>query len=263
MILADTHCHLMHELYKGKVDSVIERAKKAGVKAIICSGVNVPTNREALALAEKYDIVKCSFGIYPVDALNIKPDATGLSPQEEKFEVDEELKFVKKNKDKIIAIGEAGLEYHWVKEAELHKKMKENFQKVISAAEKIKLPLVVHSRKGEAECIELLESSKVKDVVMHCFSGKKNLVKKGIDLGFNFSIPTNIAKAQQFQIIAEMAPMSQLLTETDGPWLSPVKGEVNEPANVLLTVKEIAKIKGFTPEEVANSIWVNYQRVFG
>lgn len=263
MILVDDHCHLTHELYKNDLDAVLERARKAGVAAIICSGVNAPTNREVLALAKKYaPLVRCSLGIYPVDALNIAPDESGLAKQTEPFDVDAELAFIKKNKEHIAAIGECGLDYHWVKEPELHKKMKENFSKVIALAEEIKKPLVVHTRDAESDAVEMLASSSVKNVVLHCFTGRKSVVKRAIDLGYYFSIPAVIEKLQHFKMIAEMASINQLLSETDGPWLSPVPGR-NEPANVLYTVRNIAKVKGFTEEEVANNIWLNFQKVFG
>ena len=264
MILVDDHCHLTHELYKEELDAVLDRARNAGVKAIVCSGVNVPTNREVLALAKKYaPLVRCSLGIYPVDALDIAPDATGLSRQVEHFNVDDELAFIKKNRDHIAGIGEAGLDYHWVKDPELQKKERENFAKVIALAEEIDKPLIVHTRDAEADCIAMLESSNVKHVVLHCFTGRKHIVKKAVDLGYYFSIPAVIEKLQHFKMVAEMANINQLLSETDGPWLSPVAGKHNEPANVIYTVRNIAKIKGFDEEETANNIWLNFQRVFG
>lgn len=264
MILTDDHCHLTHELFKDQLDAVLERARQAGVKAIICSGVNVPTNREVLALAKKYGpLVRCSLGIYPVDALDIAPDATGLSRQLQHFDVDEELAFIRAHKEEIAAIGEAGLDYHWVKDAVLQKKEKENFAKVIKTAEDLKKPLVVHTRDAESDCLEMLESSTVKNVVLHCFTGRKHLVKKAADLGYYFSVPAVIEKLQHFKMVAEIASINQLLSETDGPWLSPIAGEPNEPKNVIFTVRNIAKVKKFTEEEVANNIWLNFQRVYG
>ncbi len=263
MILVDDHCHLMHADYKNELDEVIERAKKAGVKAIICSGVNSATNRQAMEIAKKYaPLVRCSLGIYPTDALGLGPDESGLE-RDKNFNVDEEIEFIRKNKDSIAAIGEAGLDYHWVKDAELQKKERENFLKVIKLAEEIKKPLIVHTRDAEADCVEMLASSSVKNVVLHCFTGRKNVVKKAVDSGYYFSIPAIIEKLQHFKMVAEMASINQLLSETDGPWLSPVSGKFNEPANVIYTVRNIAKVKGFTEEEVANNIWLNFQRVFG
>ncbi|MBW3019292.1 TatD family hydrolase [Candidatus Woesearchaeota archaeon] len=263
MILVDDHCHLTHDQYKKDLNKVLERSKKAGVKAIVCSGVNTPTNREALALAEKHkDIVKCSMGIYPVDALGLGADEIGLARQTEPIDLDAEFDFIRKNKDKIVAIGETGLDYHWVKDEEHQKQMREIFQKVIEFTEKIKKPILIHSRRAEIDVVDMLESSKIKTIIMHCFEARKNLIKKAADKGWYFSIPSTIGKSQQFQTIAQIANINQLLTETDGPWLSPIPGERNEPKNVVLAVKKIAEIKGFTEEETANNIWLNFQKVY-
>ena len=264
MILVDDHCHLMHAQYKDQVDAVIERAKKAGVKAIICSGVNVATNREALEIAKKYaPLVRVSLGIYPIDALGIAPDEPGLSRQVEPIDLDSEFAFIEQHKDNISAVGEVGLDYHHFKDPEIHKKMRENFARIIEFVEKIKKPIIVHTRKAEADCVEMLMSSKIKNVVLHCFEGKKNLIQKAADAGYIFSVPTNIVRSQQFQSMVEKVNINQLTTETDGPYLSPTPGTTNEPANVKFIVDKIAEIKKFTPEEVANNIWLNFQRVYG
>jgi len=260
MRLVDVHCHLNHDDYKGILDEVITRAKEVGVKAIVTSGVNVPTNRAALALAEKYDIVQCTLGMYPIDLLGVSEDESGMERQLEPFDLDKEFEFVKENKDKILGIGEVGLDYHWDKEK--HDEQKKNFQKIIEFVEKIKLPIVIHSRKAEADCVEMLESSKIKKVDLHCFGGRKHLIKKAADLGFYFSIPTNIVKLQHFQTMVEIVPLGQILTETDGPWLSPYPGKVNESAYVLESIKKIAEIKGMVAEETANQVFKNYMDFF-
>lgn len=263
MILVDDHCHLMHAAYTD-LDSVINRARAAGVRAIICSGLNVATNRQALEIAKKYpDIVRASLGIYPIDALGLPPDIqSGLSRQMEPIDLTSEFEFIKQNKDQIAAVGEVGLDYHWIKDAALHKQMRDNFERIISFVEQLKKPIIVHTRKAELDCIDMLTSSNLKHVVLHSFEGRKHLVKRAADAGYFFSIPTNIVKNQHFQLVAEMVNINQLTTETDGPYLSPDGSFPNEPANVRVTVEKIASIKGFTPQEVANNIWLNYQRIF-
>lgn len=265
MKLVDVHCHLNHKQFANDLDAVINRARKAGVVRIICAGVNPPTNREVLELAKKYpDIVRCSLGAYPIDALNIQifsPDEMGLSATKN-FDLDDEIEFIKKNKDFIVAIGEAGLDYKWDEPKKKAEEQKKNFKKVIELCEKIKKPLVVHSRRAEADCLDLLQSSSLKAVDLHCFEGKKKLIKKAVDLGYYFSIPPVIQKLQHFETLVKEAPITQLLTETDSPWLSGITGERNEPANVALTVKRIASLKGFNDEETANTILMNYKRLF-
>lgn len=263
MLLVDIHAHLDHEKFKPDLDQAIDRAKKAGVKHIITSGINSATNRLVLKIADKYDIVHPSFGLYPIDALAKEielGEAPGFARDIKPTNVDKELEWIKKNKDKCVAIGEVGLDYKF---GEKHKqKQKKVFQKVIEAVEKIKKPVIVHSRKAEFDILDMLESSKIKNIILHCFCGRKHLVKRAADKGWNFSIPPIIVRLQQFQIMADLVNINQLLTETDCPYLSPYPGKRNEPAFVIETIKKIAEIKGFTPEETANSIFMNYKRIF-
>jgi TatD DNase family protein len=261
MNLLDIHCHLTHELFKKDLPQVIERAKKAGVKAVVCSGVNHPTNLEVLELAKKYDFVKASLGLYPIDLLGLGPDEVGLTRQLEPINLRKELEFIKGHKREIVAVGECGLDYHWDKNH--HEKQKENFQKIIDFVIKLKKPLVVHSRRAELDAFEMLESSSIKKnkVVLHCFEGRKHLLKKAADAGYNFTIPCNIVKLQHFQILVEIADLGQLFTETDAPWLSPFSGKRNEPAFVVGTVKKIAELKKISQEDAAGQIWKNYQKL--
>ncbi len=265
MNLVDVHCHLNHDKFKIDLDKVLENASRSGVKKIIMSGVNPPTNREVLELARLHpQILRCTLGIYPTDALNLpgggEPE-TGLT-RGEFFDVDAELKFIEKNKDLIAGVGEAGLDYKMVKDPVLVQKQKEIFQKVIELCEKIKKPLVIHSRNAEKDCVDMVISSKLKNVVLHCFEGRKSVIKTAADAGLNFSVPAVIARLQHFETLVSMVDINQLLTETDAPWLSPVVGTRKEPANVALTIKKIAALKGLTEDETANNIYMNYQKIF-
>jgi len=258
-MLVDVHCHLTHEKLKNQIPDIVKRAKEKGVVSIIASGVNVPTNREVLELTKKYDIIKCSLGLYPIDLLGIQPDESGLTRNTEKFDLDEELKFIEKNKDKILAVGECGMDFHWDKEH--HEEQKSNFEKIIKFVKRIDKPILIHSRKAETECVELLERSGIKKVILHMFEGRKHLIKKAEELGYYFTVPVNILKSQHFQMLVDMVNISRLLTETDAPWMSPDLNP-NEPANVSLTIKKIAEIKKMDVKEVENAIYMNYQNVF-
>lgn len=263
MKLVDVHCHLNHARFKDDLKEVLNRAEKAGVKAIVVSGINHPTNQEVLKLIGQYPLIKASLGVYPIDALGLSDGETGLTRQTEKIDLTQEFKFIELHKEKITAIGEVGLDFHWDKDH--HEQQKENFRKIIRFAIKIKKTLVIHSRKAEKECIDILEEeikNKEIPVVMHCFSGNKNLIKRAAALGYYFSIPPNIIKLQHFQTLVEMVPLEQLFTETDAPWLSPFRDQKNEPAFVVEAIKKIAEIKKITAEKVAEQIWKNYQQVF-
>ena len=269
MNLIDIHAHLEHKRFRKDLDKVIERARKAGVKCIIASGVNSSTNRIILDFAKKYpDIVKISFGIYPLDALAKEieaGEAEGFVRDIEKFDLEKELRFIEENKDKCVAIGECGLDYNWkdFQTKEMKEKQKQVFKKIIDLAKKIDKTLIVHSRKAESDAIEMLEKAGMKKVIMHCFSAKKSLIKRAVDNKWYFSVPPIITRLQHFQTLVSIVPIEQLLTETDCPYLSPVAGERNEPGNVSVTIKEIAKIKHLSEEEVADVIWQNAEKLFG
>ena len=121
-MLVDVHCHLNHELFKKDLDAVIKRSVDKGVKAIVCSGVNHPTNVEILKIAAKYDVVKCTAGLYPIDLLGLGPDESGITRQTTPIDLDDEFEFIKKNK--FVGIGEFGLDYHWSKKEDEHKKQR-------------------------------------------------------------------------------------------------------------------------------------------
>jgi TatD DNase family protein len=142
--------------------------------------------------------------------------------------------------------------------------MKDCLRKFLDISKKYDVPVIIHSRKAELETIDFLEQNNMKGrkVIMHCFSGRKHLVKRIIDNGWLFSIPCNIIRSEQFQNIVKDSPMSQLLTETDAPYLSPIPGKRNDSRNIAYTIKKIAELKGLSEEDTANIIFQNYQRVF-
>ncbi len=264
--LVDVHCHLNHELFKEDADAVLERARKAGVKRILVSGVNPTGNKEILKFIEKdKSLLRASLGFYPIDLLGMPPDGAGLPVHYGSINLDEEFVFLEKNKSKITAIGEIGMDFHWASKEETRQKQSENFRKIIRFAKKLQKPIIVHSRQAEEECLEILaEEIKQQEipVVNHCFSGRKGAIRKAAALGHYFSIPPNIIKASNFQSLVKIVDLQQLLTETDAPWLSPFKEQKNEPAFVMETIKKIADIKELPVEKAAEQIWGNYKKVF-
>ncbi|MCH8004267.1 MAG: TatD family hydrolase [Nanoarchaeota archaeon] len=270
-MLIDIHSHLDHCYFNDDLDKVIENAKKANVKVILTAGINPEKNRESLEIAKKYDIVKACLGIYPIqktynenDSIKIKNN-NKINEQKNKnnlrnINIDEEIKFIEKNKKNIIAIGEVGLDYFWVKDN--INEQKELFEKMIQLAEKLNKPIIIHSRKAEEDAISMLQSSKFKKIIMHCFTGKKSLVKKIIDNGWFLTAPTSIVRSTQFQENVKLAPITQLFCETDAPYLTPFKDKRNEPAFVVEAYKKVAEIKNMELKEVVNNIWMNWQKVF-
>ncbi|MBI2545685.1 TatD family hydrolase [Candidatus Woesearchaeota archaeon] len=259
--LIDLHAHLDHPAFKDDQDEVIARAKEAGVSIILISGVNPKSNRAVLDLCSKYpDILKASLGIYPIDALQREIETGEYPLKSEPFDIDEEIAFIEKQRKHIHAVGECGLDYHWIKDKkEAQKKL---FAKIIALCERIDKPLIVHSRKAEDDCIAMLKSSKLRKVNFHCFTGNKKLVKQIAEQGWYFSVPANIVRSQQFQELVKEVPLSHLFCETDSPYLSPFKEKRNEPAFIMEGYKKIAELKRMELAEVAHNIYMNWQRVF-
>lgn len=245
----DCHCHLDHFSEK-KIKKIIGNARSAGVSAILSAGTNVASNRKVLGLVKEYSEVLACLGVYPLDALKMSDD-----------KLDKEIDFIRENRGDMVGIGEVGMDF---KETDERDRQEKNFRKFISLAMELDKPVIVHSRKAERECIEVLESMGATRVVMHCFSGKLSLVTRILDNGWYLTIPANVTRSRHFQEIVGMAPLSQLLCETDSPYLHPLgaDGGENEPANVVESYKKIAEIKGIGIKECEKEIDKNYTKLF-
>jgi len=247
MVFIDTHCHIDYFEEK-ETEKIVETAKKAGVKIMLNSGSHVESLKKTLDLIKKYPEVRAVLGIFPIDTLKLSED-----------ELSDQIDLIRKNKDNIVAIGEVGID---LKESDDLESQRKTFQKFIDLAKELDKPIVIHSRKAELECIELLEKSQHKKIVMHCFSGKRKLVERVRDNGWYLSIPTSVNNSEQFQDMISIVPIEQLFCETDSPFLHPLKERNNEPANVIYSYKKIAEIKGLSLKEVEKQIEMNYKKLF-
>ena len=191
------------------------------------------------------DKVKPALGMYPDKAVSLTDK-----------EIDEEIKLIKKSNP--VAIGEVGLDNFRVENIE---RQKEVLIKFINLAKELDIPIIVHSRKAEEETLKLLEENNAKKVIMHCFSGNKELTDKAIELNYYFTVPCSVTKNKTFRKLAKRIPLNKLLTETDAPYLSP-REEPNEPAFIKDSIKKIAEIKQLTEEELEKIIFMNYQSIF-
>lgn len=244
MTFIDTHCHL--DLCKNNKE-MIENAKRKNVRILTC-GVDVDTNKKALEFSKMKNVEAC-LGIYPSNCLKLSDE-----------KIDAEIDFIRKNREKIVAISEVGLDL--MESSELDKQIK-NFEKFINLAKELNLPIVVHSRKAEKNAVDFLEKFDYDKVVMHCFCGNFKLVKRIIENKWFFNIPTNVKFSEHFQKLVEITPIEQLFCETDSPYLHPNKKFPNEPANVIESYKKIAEIKKLKLNEVEKIIEGNFERVFG
>jgi len=246
--MIDTHAHL------DQVFCDIDR----GLDKIILAAANLETSKNNLLLAKKYpNILLASVGIHPQESDN--------SPVELK-------KIVEKNYEKIVAIGECGLDFSEIsKESPKFKEMvkiqEEIFRIQIELSQKYNKPLIVHARRAVDETVEILKEYKDLSGVFHCYAGGNKRIKKVIDLGTNwfFGIDGNLTYEIGLAEVVKNIPMDRLVIETDSPYLTPVpfKGEVNSPKNVIYIYEKVAEIWGKSFKEIEEIIDGNAKRLFG
>ncbi len=249
-MFVDVHCHLDLCEKEGELCGFIERARNSGVKVMIAQGVNPESNRRVLVLSKQTKEIRAALGLYPIDALALTEQI-----------IDKEVDFIREKRKEISAIGEVGLDFK--EDEKEHSRQEYIFKKITALALELEKPLIAHSRKAEARCIELLEKAEAKNVIMHCFSGKWKLVERIIANGWFVTIPTSVNSSEHFQRIAREIPLKNLFCETDAPYLHPDKKWPNEPALVVRAYQKLAEIKGIPLEDVENVLARNYEKVFG
>lgn len=251
-MLVDCHAHL--DFYKDKdIEEIISKSKEKNVKYIIHAGLEKESNNFGLMLNKKYPFILPALGLYPEEVV-----------KKSESEIKEELDFITTNLNKAVAISEVGLDGTYGNLDKQKKILKE----IVKIAIRNNKPLILHTRKAEEETIKLLdeiipnENLLYRKIVFHCFTGKKKLILEILKRGWFFSIPPIIARNEQFKQLVKEVPLNRLLTETDSPFLAPVKNETNYPWNVSYSIEEISKIKKVTYEEAANNIFMNFTYLF-
>jgi len=240
-MFVDIHCHLEHPLLSQRLQEVLDDMQKNSVFACT-AGTDLDSNKKAVAYAVQHKQVGCFLGVYPRYSYH---EAMKDIITDDEFEAC--MTFITQQKDLLLGIGEIGLDFsqHYNQ-----KQQEEDFVEQCELASRWNKPVLIHSRKAEQRVFELLETTSVKKVILHAFSGKKKLVQKGVEQGYTFSIPTAVTRSQQFQENVKEIPLQQLLAETDAPFMSPFPDKTNEPAFVIEGYKKIAEIKKRSLDEV-------------
>ncbi|MBT3416610.1 TatD family hydrolase [Candidatus Woesearchaeota archaeon] len=242
-MLVDVHTHLDLLEKEKDLDKVLKNSEK--VKVIITNGTGPESNRRVLEISKKYEKVKPALGLYPDKAISLTDE-----------EIEDEIRFIKSKKP--VAIGEVGLDNYRIENLERQKKV---LIKFIKLSKELDVPIIIHSRKAEEETLNILEKNDAKKVIMHCFSGNKELTERAVSLGYYFTIPCTITRNKTFRKLSKRIPLNRLLTETDAPYLSS-RDEANEPAFIEDSIKKIAELKQLNEEELEKIIFMNYQNIF-
>ena len=248
MELFDSHTHIDMRHFKNDRERVIQRAKDAGLVGMVTCSIGSASFRRTLGIVEKHHgFVHHSAG-------------TGVS-QLTLDEAEKIVALIRKYAKDIVAVGEVGLDYHWVKDSQGRKNQEPLFQMFINLAIDLELPIVIHSRKAEAEATEILEKNFSGDVLMHCFDGPPAVAKQVADNGWFITLPANFGKYRNRKDAAKIVPLDQILLETDGPYLSPTPDR-NEPANILYGVESLSRLLDLSDEDVAQATTRNALRFY-
>lgn len=257
MFFVDSHCHLNFPDYQAEQNKIIEDAEKLGIKRFLSVGTKLEEMPDLIALTRQYDHVFASVGVHPEYAT----------------EQGDNFLFIRENinkaaKDpKIIAIGEAGLDYHYGAK-ETREAQKELFRLQLKAAKQTGLPIIIHSREAEEDTISLLQEEASSDLrgVLHCFSSHWELAQVGLDIGFYVSASGIITfkSAEELRDIFKDIPMDRLLIETDAPFLAPVpfRGRRNEPAFMIKTAEVLADLKKVSMDQLRDQTTQNFFTLF-
>ena len=253
-MLIDSHCHLDFPDFSGELDAIIGRARAVGVGRMVTISTRIKRHGDLLAIAERYDDVFCSIGTHPHNA-HEELDVT----------IDEIVHMTEHRK--VVAIGEAGLDYHY--DYSPRAAQERGFRNHVAAARATGLPLVIHSRDADDDMARILEEEMGKGAfkaVLHCFTGGPTLAERAIALGLSISFTgiVTFKKSDELRTIAAALPSDRILVETDAPYLAPgrYRGKRNEPSYVTETAKVLAETRGVSADELARQTTDNFFRLF-
>lgn len=258
MELFDSHSHYNDEKFDEDREQIIEETYNSGVTRFIVAGYNIESSKKAIEMSQKYKFIYSICGISPNDIPQF---------EEELWKnIDEISKIASQNiGKKLVAIGEIGLDYYWNKENK--ELQKEAFIKQIELANKLNLPIVIHSRDAAIDTIDILKKHQVnKKGIFHCCQQNQELVRQALELGFyiSFAGPITFKNAKNAIDVVNMVPLDRILIETDSPYLAPEpnRGKRNDSRNVKYVAQKIAEFKNMSIEEIAQITYENANKIF-
>ena len=253
-MMFDSHCHLNDENLYPRIEEIIESANKTGVKKYLVVGYDKASSFLAVDIANRYEGCYAAIGFHPTEIYGVS----------EKDYL-ETMSLV--NDPKVIAIGEIGLDYHWIKDPEQRKEQEKWFIKQTDFANEHKLPISIHNRESTEDCIKILKEHRpLFGGIMHCFSGSVETMNEVLKLGLLIGIGGTVTftNAKTPKEVAEACPIDKIAIETDCPYLTPHphRGEKNEPKFLCLVLEEIARLKDMSKKHLEDVIYKNTCRVF-
>ena len=258
MRFVDAHIHLADKDYAQNVDAVVNDAKQLGVAALVTNSTDLESSHRSLKLAEEYpDHVYAALGIHPWNTKQLKPN-----------EVQDTVKLIlsnKENRQKVVAVGEIGLDASYSGNGEPTEIQKQVFHDMLLVAEKTSLPVVIHSRGSTSEIVNMLPSYQLGKVLLHWFSQPHSLIGTIVDRGYSITEGPPVLYSGGMQEIIRQIPLTNLMTETDGPvrFRGPFNGKLTTSAFIPTVVETISELKGKEKSEVSEQIFQNFVDFFG
>lgn len=249
-MIVDTHIHLYDEKFKDQINEIIDNAFNNNVNKLICVGCDYDTSKKCIELASKYPFIYCAVGIHPSEV-----------QKEEDLELSWIYELAKN--DKVVAIGEIGLDYYWDKSyTELQKSF---FIKQIQIANKLNLPVIIHSRDAHLDTYEILKQNRCRGV-LHCYSSSLELAREYVKMGMYLGIGgvLTFTNSKEIKRVVEEIDIDHLVTETDAPYLAPVpyRGKINKPEYLHLIIEKISTLKNQNKEIIEEKLYNNAHRLF-
>ena len=254
MQIIDSHCHIDRvdlDAFGGSIESMLDHARNLSVDKFLCVCIDLEHFDDVHTLSKSYPNIYCSVGVHPTET-NCKDPS-----------IEELLEYAKSNR--VIAIGETGLDYFHVRKDEADWQ-RDRFRRHIAASNQSGKPMIIHMRDSKEDTIEILSREKAEKGVMHCFAEDLETAEAAIDLGFyiSFSGILTFKSAQDLREVAKQIPTERILIETDSPYLTPVpyRGKPNSPAYTYYVAEKLAEIRNTTIGEIAKVTTQNFNRLF-
>jgi TatD DNase family protein len=257
-MLTDSHCHLDKiklDFFDNNFDNLINAATESDVDRFLCVCIDLEHFDDVLQIAQQYSPIYCSVGVHPTSEGVKEPNVSNLVQLADN--------------DRVIAIGETGLDYFRISDKDKNLKwQRERFRVHINAAKQANKPLIIHTRSAKQDTLKILAEEDADEIggVMHCFAEDWETAQKAIELNFyiSFSGIVTFNNAKELQYVAQQVPEDRILIETDSPWLAPVpkRGKLNQPAYVKYIAEKIAELRGVSYQHIAKISSENFERLF-
>ena len=254
-MIFETHAHYDDERFEEDREELITSMPERGVGTIINVGASIESTKTTLALSERYKFVYAAVGVHPSDISGLNEETFAWLKEQTK-------------REKVVAVGEIGLDYYWDKEPEIQKQQRYWFAEQMKLAREVSLPVIIHSRDAAADTMEVMKSVHAEEIpgVIHCYSYSKEMAQEFIKMGYYIGVGgvVTFKNAKKLKETVQEIPLERILLETDCPYMAPEphRGERNDSSYIPFVIAKIAELKGITPEEVEQVTRENAERLF-